>query len=58
MFVLYVGPELDLGLNPGKLAGLVERHRVGAIQDVVPGLEEEKQTSKESNRLFDDLQMH
>lgn len=40
VFVLHMGSELDLSLNPSKLAGFIKGDWMGAIQYVVPGLEE------------------
>lgn len=40
VFVLHMGSELDLSLNPCKLAGFIKGDWMGAIQYVVPGLEE------------------
>lgn len=36
--MLDVRPKLDLGLDASELAGLVKRHRVGTVQDVVSSL--------------------
>lgn len=36
--MLYVRSELNLGLDASELAGLVERHGVRAVEDVVSGL--------------------
>lgn len=41
VFVLHMGSELDLSLNPSKLAGFIKGDWMGAIQYVVPGLEED-----------------
>lgn len=43
VLLLIVRTKLDLTLIPGKLAGLVEGDRVGAVQDVVSGLETDEQ---------------
>lgn len=40
VFVLHMGSELDLGLDPCKLAGFIKGDRVGSIQYIIPGLEE------------------
>lgn len=36
--MLYMRSELNLGLDAAELAGLVERHGVRAVEDVVSGL--------------------
>lgn len=42
VFVFHMGSELDLSLDPSKLTGFIKRHGVGAIQYIVPGLEEKR----------------
>lgn len=37
--MLHVGAELDLRLDSSKLTGLIKGHWVGAVQDVISGLE-------------------
>ena len=39
MFVFHMGPELDVSLDAGKLAGLIKGHGVGAVEYVIPGLQ-------------------
>lgn len=39
VFVLHMGPELDLSLDPGELAGFIKRHRVGTVEYIIPCLE-------------------
>lgn len=39
VLLLVVGAKLDLALESGKLAGLVEGDGVGAVQDVITGLQ-------------------
>ena len=48
VFVLHVRPELDLCLDSSKLAGLVKGHRVGAVQNVIPGLREEDTSQRQT----------
>lgn len=38
--MLYVRPKLDLSLNASELAGLVKRHRVRTVQDVISSLKD------------------
>lgn len=40
VFVLRMGSELDLSLDARKLTGFIKGHRMGAIQYIIPRLEE------------------
>lgn len=40
VFVLHVGSKLDLSLDPCKLTGFIKGDGVGAIQYIIPSLEE------------------
>lgn len=40
VFVLHMGSELDLGLDPSELTGFIKGHRVGSVQYIIPSLEE------------------
>lgn len=51
VFVLYVRSKLDLGLNAPELAGLVEGHGVGAVEDVITGLKDKPGCEQTSSSL-------
>lgn len=40
VFVLRMGSELDLSLDARKLTGFIKGDRMGAIQYIIPSLEE------------------